>query len=360
MIKRKKIGLMSMWGFGRGHCYLAKMHVDMMIPDYKVFILQQGAADKRDEEFYNYDKKDVEIKINPTFDVSESEFTNWVSKNKLDAVIFNEYDQWTNNSCDLPTLAKEMGLKTFGILVLERFKSEQSERYDRVFASSQTFCRHMRAHKVRNFTFVPYSLNLKEFPKYEKDNNRPFTFFHPGGFGGFHKRKNTQTVVTSFLALGDENAKLIITSQVPLNVDNLPTNIEVIDKDLTRKELLDIYKRVDVTVLPSKWETIGIPILESLAFGVPVITSDIPPMNEFVRTGLNGYLNKIMVNEYDGVFMKVAETDYHELKKNMETSANRTMLEILSRNSRKVIEDIYDIEKNRHYLIDFLKGELNG
>jgi glycosyltransferase involved in cell wall biosynthesis len=185
-----------------------------------------------------------------------------------------------------------------------------------------------------------------------------FTFFHPGGWGGVNNRKNTQVVIDAFLKLNNPDTKLVITSQKPINYPNKPDNIEIIDKNLPRKSLLELYREADVTVLPSKWETVGIPILESLTSGTPVITTNIPPMNEFIRTGLNGYLCSFTLGQYKGIYIAAAEVDVKELKSKMELCLNRELLSILKKNCRRTAEEFYDIDKNKHYFIDFLKKEL--
>ncbi len=39
---------------------------------------------------------------------------------------------------------------------------------------------------------------------------------------------------------------------------------------------------------PSRWEGLGLPLYEAVAFGMPSITNDSPPMNEIVLDGVNG------------------------------------------------------------------------
>ena len=39
---------------------------------------------------------------------------------------------------------------------------------------------------------------------------------------------------------------------------------------------------------PSRWEGLGLPLYEAIAFGMPTITNDAPPMNEVVLDGVNG------------------------------------------------------------------------
>ncbi len=54
---------------------------------------------------------------------------------------------------------------------------------------------------------------------------------------------------------------------------------------LTDAELLAEYQRADVLVFASLHEGFGLPILEAQAVGLPVITSDLPPMNEIAAGG---------------------------------------------------------------------------
>jgi len=353
MKNKKRIGFLSFWGWGRGMCYITKCYAQMIQDEYDVFILKQG-TNKIEEEFKQINATLTEY---PEYIVTKEFFTKWVKENKLDAIVFNEYKQWNSDTNELVKATKELGVKTYGYLVMEKFKPEQATEYDRIIAPTVTFERFMRICQVRHFTYIPFSLDLNEFPDFERDKNKKFTFFHPGGWGGVFNRKNTDLVIDAFNKLNDDNTKLIITSQKPLNkkIDN--KNIEIIDKNLTRKEILDLYQQADVVVLPSKWETIGIPILEALASKTPVITSDNPPMNEFIIEGLNGSICKSDLKLINDISIPIAEIDEDELSKKMKLIMS-PMYEILLKNSRKVIEEIYNIDKNKNYFLEFLEKNL--
>ena len=66
------------------------------------------------------------------------------------------------------------------------------------------------------------------------------------------------------------------------------------------EEHLDTIASCDVSVTPSRWEGLGLPLYEAMAFGMPVITNDDPPMNEVVDDGVNG----ILVPSHDDGFAR--------------------------------------------------------
>ena len=331
----------------------------MLKDEYDVYIFKQG-DNKIAPEFKAVD---VNVTEYPKYVVDKEVFKSWVKENKLDAVIFNEYNQWGNDGQNLVAEAKALGAKAYGWLVLEKLgDAEDYKDYDSLIASTVTHTRVLRRIKARNFTYIPYSIDLTEFPdvntKDERDEKKPFTFFHPGGYLGVRERKNTKAVIEGFMKLNNENTKLVITTQQKINMAAPQDNIVIIEEDLPRDELLKLYREADAVVLPSKWETIGLPILESLASGIPVITTNTPPMNEFVKEGLNGYLCKTMVVRYPEIFVPVAEVSADEIKNKMENMLNPMLHSILKNNTRKGIEKLYDLEKNKKYFLDFLRGEL--
>lgn len=70
----------------------------------------------------------------------------------------------------------------------------------------------------------------------------------------------------------------IVYSQYPLARSQFPRNVELVDSPTSRA---DLYAEGDVCLQPSHWEGIGLQLLECQAAGMPLITTDAPPMNEY-------------------------------------------------------------------------------
>ena len=58
--------------------------------------------------------------------------------------------------------------------------------------------------------------------------------------------------------------------------------IELVIDDMPTDEHLRLFASCDVCLGPSRWEGLGLFLYEAIAFGMPQITNDSPPMNEVV------------------------------------------------------------------------------
>lgn len=59
---------------------------------------------------------------------------------------------------------------------------------------------------------------------------------------------------------------------------------------VTEEEKIRLFRASDVYVLPTRYEGFGLPLLEAMSAGCPVVSSDIPVVNEIVQNGVNGLL----------------------------------------------------------------------
>ncbi len=226
----------------------------------------------------------------------------WIKKEGLGVVFFPdrledpEVLDWCKNS----------GVDTIMVINYETIKKEEFDIYKKyTILMCPVKCTYdlLKKHGLRNIRFIRWAVDDEVFLPAKALFKSLVRFIHNAGYGGADWRKNSLAVVEAFNAAckKDRNIVLIFKSQRPINeypqkmIDLVNDNgmIRVVDKDLPAKELIELYRSCHVSILPSKWEGIGIPFIESLCLGLPVITVNAPPMNEWVKDGHNGLLARV-------------------------------------------------------------------
>lgn len=129
---------------------------------------------------------------------------------------------------------------------------------------------------------------IKEDLKREYDIDYPFILF----VGTLEKRKNIPTLIKSFYKLKKSklNHKLVIVggkgwkyTQIFNIIKDLNLENDVIFTDYVSDEnLVKLYNAADLFVYPSLYEGFGLPPLEAMACGCPVITSNTSSLPEVV------------------------------------------------------------------------------
>ena len=120
-------------------------------------------------------------------------------------------------------------------------------------------------------------------------------FVFPGGFLGH--RKPLEPVLEAFERTTDARFRLVVKAQVERKqvrpaeeAAQRDSRIEVRVGDQPTAEHLRELAGFDVCVAPARWEGLGLPLYEAIAFGQPAITNAAPPMNEAIHDGVNGLL----------------------------------------------------------------------
>jgi len=114
--------------------------------------------------------------------------------------------------------------------------------------------------------------------------------------GGIHERKNIVRLVQAFAGLVNKGytGKLVITGNVSGHAYQvkMKRRIDVVIKELdlgerivftgfiSERELDSLFHLAEILIYPSLYEGFGIPILEAMKMGLPVITSNITAMPE--------------------------------------------------------------------------------
>lgn len=345
------IGIVTTWQ-ERGAAYVSRQYCDSLKNNHEVFIYARGG-----ESYAIYDKnwadKNVtwgkKIPIHMPASIDLVDFKKWILRNKLEIIFFNEQQWWA------PVLmCKKLGIK-IGSYV--DYYTEETIPFFAVF--DFLICntkRHLETFKWHPQVFyVPWGTDIELFKNrsYLPANKEFITFFHSCGMSP--ERKGTDILINSFYKLGGKS-KLIIHTQIDLKIA-LPDLGEIIDKMLGEGVLEIINKEVsapglynlgDVYVYPTRLEGIGLTICEALSCGLPVITSDNQPMNEFVDD-LNGKLARVVKFEKrsDNYYWPQCEVDGTSLRESMQYYIdNFSQIEKFKYNARQSAEIKFDWKKN--------------
>ena len=108
-------------------------------------------------------------------------------------------------------------------------------------------------------------------------------------------RKNQQVIIRALGRLKDRDIHYILCGKGELKekLENLAKE-NGIDEQVHflgyRKDVLDIYGQTDLLALPSRREGLGLAGLEGMYCGLPLITSDINGIRDYMEDGKTGYI----------------------------------------------------------------------
>lgn len=190
------------------------------------------------------------------------------------------------------------------------------------------------------------------------------TFFASVGYAP--KRKGADKIIQAFSLLDKEcRCKLIIHTQVDILKDfpelkdtvekmSCAGKLQIIQKEVTAPGL---YYMGDVYIYPSWLDGIGLTLVEALASGLPIITTDCAPMNEF---GSDDIRKLVDVDRYisreDAYYWPLSIVSIDSLKKAIEYYIdNAERLPELKRKAREWAENYGDWFRNRKQVLQIFK-----
>ncbi|MEM7165405.1 MAG: glycosyltransferase [Planctomycetota bacterium] len=220
-------------------------------------------------------------------------FRSWLRAHPLQAVIFVELDDVSDPFVAVTRLE---GVATLGALVWERVFPAQAESYrrlDAVLAPHSAFEAVLRSMAI---PAIPFRWGWRpSLPKPPLTEDDQIELLHVAGERGGWARKGTEQVAEAFLRLADQSDLAFRITTVDPFPEELAERLRVAGVHVHEGCLPDArlqarLRGARVSVQPSLWEGIGLPILESLAEGTPVVTTDGPPMSEYIRNKAEGLL----------------------------------------------------------------------
>jgi glycosyltransferase involved in cell wall biosynthesis len=157
---------------------------------------------------------------------------------------------------------------------------------------------------------LPWTVDCGAFSFRERTICRRFLFINGHGGGriegesaAWDGRKGARFISEAARLVPE--IPILVRSQTD-RLPSFPANVEVRIADVSEERC--IYEEGDVCVQPSKWEGLGMQLLECRASGLPLITTDGPPMNELAPFALIP-ARKSRRRIYNGRLIPVYESD---------------------------------------------------
>jgi glycosyltransferase involved in cell wall biosynthesis len=314
-----RVGIVTTW-FERGAAYVSRQYRDVWQEKHEVFIYARGGEFiAKNDPNWNSDNISYGRRYKYTvLDLIDLvHFRNWIDENDLDLIFFNEQHLWQPI-----LLCHELGLK-IGTYI--DYYTQETIPFFELF--DFLVCNTKRHYSVFSWHpqifYIPWGTQTEIFNKEQRKltDKKELIFFHSAGMNPY--RKGTDLVISAFNKLKSEKAKLIIHAQT--NILDFFPRLQTTISRLNRSKKLEIitktvpapglYHLGDIYVYPTRLEGIGLTIAEANACGMPVITTNAPPMNEFVSDGINGKLIDVKLQKprRDGYFWKESEIDVDHL-----------------------------------------------
>lgn len=180
-------------------------------------------------------------------------------------------------------VCRELGVISVCVPNWEWFRGtdEHWQSCDLFVCQSQFTLKIVNQYDFRNAVYVPVALDIERFPS-RNIAGQARLFVHNAGLVDAQDRKGTRDTILAFKRTKHSDIRLLVRVQKEVELPDLDDRITVQFGNLVDPS--ELYASGDVAVQPSKMEGNGFMVLEPFASGMPVITTDYPPMNEYVTT----------------------------------------------------------------------------
>ena len=197
----------------------------------------------------------------------------------LDGILFFERPVWHPH---ILRIAREMGVATVCVPNWEWFKGNAFEwQYCDLFVCPSRFTEKIvRSYGFTNTCYLPWPIDLAKLPNRHVSGPARH-FIHNAGLVDHDDRKGTLDTIQAFSRLSRGDIRLTVRLQKPVPLPPVDERVEILVGNLSN--VSDLYAIGDICVQPSKMEGIGFMVLEPACAGIPVITTDYPPMSEYIQ-----------------------------------------------------------------------------
>lgn len=316
------IGIVTTW-FERGAAYVSRIYKELLEKEgHTIYIFARGGENLSGSVGDLWNGKEV-TRSNRYIDttIDKRLFKHWLKKYGIEAILFNEQQDfrilaWLKKNYPQIKIAAYVDYYT-------EYTIPWFEIYDFLICNTHRHMQAMKNHPQKYY--IRWGTDTEVF-KPGNERHEVVTFFHSAGLA---VRKGTDLLIDAYIhGKIYEKAKLVIHTQKPIELccpykkDELEKyNIEVIEKTVPAPGL---YYRGDIYVYPTRLDGLGLTMYEALSCGLPMITTDFPPMNE---VGDETIVKRVKVADYysrgDAYYFPMAICDESSLIDAMKWYAER-------------------------------------
>lgn len=178
-------------------------------------------------------------------------------------------------------IARRLGLHVACVPMWQSFQGSDPDWafVDRFLCPSDFCLKVVRSQGWTNAIYIPWTLDLSRLPS-RMVRGEARVFFHNGGVMDDDDRKSTRRTIKAFRKVRRHDIRLIVRLQKPAELGQLDDRVEVRIGNLD--DVCGLYEEGDVAVQPSSLAGIGSMVLEPVCCGLPTITTDAPPVSDYV------------------------------------------------------------------------------
>ena len=360
-MKKIRVGLVTAWGeCGMG--YLAKNWVYTLNKFDDKIDLQIFSRAKKWLSPYRWYGENV-IQGPESMDINSNYFWNWVNSFKPDVILFQDQNIYSNTNMQ----EESMKLKKLGIKLINYPDSIHWNEFEKHKGIYDINVAHVKRnhqwlldYKLEKPTYIPWGVILSNFPFIERNVKDRIRFYINIGTGTPRKGYNllpqtinyingnwfsrimkTNNYDFKFTATSIKNSENRINYKFKKYFNN-HKNCELIFKTANNSKggLFDLG---DVYIYPTHMEGVGLTITESMATGLPVVTTNFSTMNEWIDDNQDGRLiNVKKIIKGRRPTMKVYADTKHLAEIMIDYIENPDKVNEHSVNARKKIENQYN------------------
>lgn len=196
----------------------------------------------------------------------------------LQGIIFFERCEWHP---ELVPTAKQLGIKTVCVPMWEWFAGYKPvwKDVDLIACPVEYTIEVVNSYGLHQTTHLTWPVDIATLPE-RKVASPAKLFIHSAGIVDAQDRKGTADTIRAFSKVKNPDIRLIVRMQKEAKMPKGDDRIDIRVGNIP--DYTELYREGDVAIQPSKMEGLGFNVIEPVTCGIPTITTDYPPMNEFI------------------------------------------------------------------------------